>query len=462
MMPPTPPRAPVFVFSVLILVLASSLCFLWQDRAQILEASDQKVRQLQTNLLDSDMGFIDSNNFVLPIDRNFEEEVRGHIARKESFVDVDLKEMKLFLYQEGKLSKSLPILSKGRDGSWWETPTGKYKILSKEQNHFSSIGSVWMPWSMQFYGNFFIHGWPYHEDGSPVPTGYSGGCIRLSTEDAREVYQFVEKDMPVLVRDTEDGNSFSNLTPRGTDVPLPQVSAKAFLISNMNTGETLSQKNSSHILPIASLAKIMTGVVASELVYLGKPIAVENSMLASTFVSFDPKLGEHYIAFDLLYPLLMQSSNEAANILAGFTGQDQFVANMNKKAVSLSMNNTNFADPSGMSASDTSSASDVLKLLRYTYFKRKFILDIAKGKQDYNFPGRKLNNLSNYNDFLDSPGLVGSKNGETTAAGQTLAGVWEFETANGKVPVGIVVLGSTDRVKDTSALLSWLKQSYGL
>ena len=54
------------------------------------------------------------------------------------------------------------------------------------------------------------------------------------------------------------------------------------------------------------------------------------------------------------------------------------------------------------------------------------------------------------------------KNGETTAAGQTLAGVWEFESADGKIPVGIIVLGSTDRVKDTQALLNWLKQNFNL
>jgi hypothetical protein len=84
------------------------------------------------------------------------------------FIDVDLAAMTLTLYAEGKEKEKLPVLTKGREGSWWETPTGEYSALLKESNHFSSIGKVWMPWSIQFYGNFFIHGWPYHPDGSPV------------------------------------------------------------------------------------------------------------------------------------------------------------------------------------------------------------------------------------------------------------------------------------------------------
>lgn len=66
---------------------------------------------------------------------------------------------------------------------------------------------------------------------------------------------------------------------------------------------------------------------------------------------------------------------------------------MNKKASSLSMNDTVFADASGELSTNTSSAEDIDKLLRYTYFKRKFIFDISKGEQDYRFEGRKLDNL---------------------------------------------------------------------
>jgi hypothetical protein len=453
------PRTTI-ILALIIIILGSAIFFLWRDRSNIIKSSDQKIRQFYVSLADSNMGFTNSSDFVLPIDKKFEDEVSGYIARKESFIEVDLSKMEISLFKEGTLLKTFPVLSKGKDGTWWATPTGNYKILSKEQNHFSSIGNVWMPWSMQFYGNFFIHGWPYHEDGTPVPKSFSGGCVRLDTADAKEIYQFANKDMAVLLRDQESVGTFAKPVTSGKEFAPPKVSAKSFLISDLATGEPILEKNSSDVLPIASLTKIMTGIVSSELIYLGKPISVNSSMLAAAFANFQPVAGEHYIAFDLLYPLLMQSSNQAANILAGFIGKDQFVADMNKKALSLSMNDTNFADPSGELSTDTSSAGDIDKLLRYTYFKRKFIFDIGKGEQDYRFSGRKLDNLQNYNEFVNDKNLVGMKNGETTAAGQTLAGVWEFDSPDGKIPVGIIVLGSTDRVKDTQALLDWLRQSF--
>src|SRR3989344_4038933 len=103
----------------------------------------------------------------------------------------DLREMMIRFYRDGKLETEFPIVSKGKPGSLWETPTGSYHVKTKEENHYSSIGGVWMPYSMQFFGNFFIHGWPRYADGSPVPQGFSGGCIRLSEEDAKKLFSLV-------------------------------------------------------------------------------------------------------------------------------------------------------------------------------------------------------------------------------------------------------------------------------
>ena len=120
--------------------------------------------------------FLNSDGFASYSNQNvFSDEKKNLIEEKKSFVEVNLQKMLLTLYENGEVKEEFPVLSKGREGSWWETPTGKYKALTKEVNHFSSIGKVWMPWSIQFYGNFFIHGWPYHQNGEPVPKSYSGG-----------------------------------------------------------------------------------------------------------------------------------------------------------------------------------------------------------------------------------------------------------------------------------------------
>src|SRR5262249_8327961 len=79
------------------------------------------------------------------------------IAPHSDFLEADLSGMKLRLYRQGAVVTEVPILTKGRPGSWWETPAGFYKIQSKAQSAFSSFGHVYMPWSMAFQGNFLIH-----------------------------------------------------------------------------------------------------------------------------------------------------------------------------------------------------------------------------------------------------------------------------------------------------------------
>lgn len=445
---------------MVILLIATTIFFVFL--IQQTKKEQKKINNLemiQTKLDNMKDDFINSKEIVEQPISSIDYEINQYISQKQNFVEIDLTKMKVSLYKEGEVIKTFKVLTKGREGSWWETPTGKYKIISKEENHFSSIGKVWMPWSMQFYGNFFIHGWPYHQNGEEVSSSYSGGCVRVSTEDAKEIYEFVEKNTTIFLKDEEDPKQFGTLN-KINDFKAPTLDVKSFLISNLATEEVILEKNSKEVLPIASLTKLMTGVVSSELIYLGRSIHIDQNILSSSQNTFNPTKGENYIAFDLLYPLLMQSSNEASRILADFIGRNYFIDNMNKKAISLSMNNTNFGDTSGELASNTSNTEDLSKLLRYIYFKRKFILDITKGKQDYRFEGRKLDNLKNFNELIEEEKLVGIKNGKTTSAKETIAGVWEFETKTGKVPISIIILGSEDRERDTETLIDWLKQNF--
>jgi hypothetical protein len=99
-------------------------------------------------------------------------------------------------FEDGELVLSGPIAS-GKPGS--ATPTGQFSVLSKEKDKQSSlytneIGTqAWMPYSLQFYGNYFIHeGW--------LP-GYaaSHGCIRIGHYDARLLFERMKIGDPVTV-----------------------------------------------------------------------------------------------------------------------------------------------------------------------------------------------------------------------------------------------------------------------
>lgn len=389
---------------------------------------------------------------------------KEHLQKSgENFIDVDLAAMTLTLYAGGKEKEKLPVLAKGREGSWWETPTGKYVTLLKESNHFSSIGKVWMPWSIQFYGNFFIHGWPYHPDGSPVEKTYSGGCIRLATEDAKKVFEFTKRGTPILIYEKKVTKSVSSLTPLRAEIPAPDISAESAMIADLDTGDILLNKNADTPLAIASLTKLMTAVVGSELIYLERGITIRSSMLSDSVQSYSLVLGKEYKAFDLFYPLLMQSSNGASRALASFIGGEEFIRQMNEKAKTLGMANSAFVDPAGIGDENVGTLKDIAKLSKYIADKRNFIFDITKGKRLVIFSEGELSRIENHNEFASDTRLLGMKNGKTSTAGESLASVFLFKTPEGgEHRIFIGLLKSENRRTDAEKLIGWAESSFGL
>jgi len=382
------------------------------------------------------------------------------IKEKKDFVVIDLKEMELSLHEEGNLKENYNVLSKGKEGSWWETPTGLYHVLSKEVNHYSSIGDVWMPWSIKFYGNFYVHGWPYYPGGKPVRESFSGGCIRLSDDVAKSVFEFVEKGTPILIHEVEDNEKLKTLA--GNSQGVPEITAESAFVADLKTGEVVLNKNAGVVQPIASLAKLMSGVTASEVIYLEQQVRINERMLRDAVQSYPFEVGSYYKVFDLLYPFLQQSSNGAGRAIAAAIGEDEFVRHMNKKADSLGMNETNFVDPNGISSENTSTLKDIFKLAKYTLEKRKFLYDITKGEDYYVFGPISFANIDTYNEFHDNSQLVGAKNGQTEAAGETYASVWKLNKDGQTRYIFIGVLGSENRRKDVERILEWLKGNFDL
>lgn len=387
----------------------------------------------------------------------FEDAKRSFINQKSDFIEANLSEMKVRVYAAGTVVKELPILTKGRPGSWWETPAGIYKIESKSANHFSSFGRVYQPWSMAFQGNFFIHGWPYYKDGTPVASSFSGGCIRLSTDDAKVVYDLVKIGTPLLVYENEfNGDNTSY------ELSLPPISAKAYLVADLNNNFVFAQKDAEKVVPIASLTKLVTALTAAEYINLDNFVRVTPDMLASTSL---PRLsvGKQYSAYELLYPLLLESSNEAATAIARLLGTGRFVSAMNAKAKAIGMSHTRFADPSGSSAENISSAEDLFQLAKFLYNNRSFVLKLSAGKLVTNaYDAPRFSNLRNFNLFADDPNFVGGKVGKTIAADETMLAIFDVAVAGTKRPIVVIVLGSLDTKQDVSALRAYVLNHYAL
>lgn len=334
-------------------------------------------------------------------------------------VVANLETMELDLYKDGEVIESIEILSKGRPGTPWETPPGSFEIRHKTENHFSSIGEVWMPYSMQFFGNYFIHGWPHESDGTPVPQGYSGGCIRLSNEDAKKVYEFVSLNTEVIVLGTTAETISSKQTGyyviNNAD-KFPKTTSQAYLVADLESGDVLFSRDSDKAFSVASITKLMTALVSLETINQYSYTTVSQDAFDTEGWRGNLSAGERILTGDLIYPLLLQSSNDAAEVLAEFSGRSNFMKNLNQRARSLGLSNSYFDDPSGLSVKNISTAEDLFKLTHYIYRYKKFVFDVTQSEsysnEDHDWP--------NIHRFAGTDVFLGGKNGFTDEARHTL------------------------------------------
>lgn len=384
---------------------------------------------------------------------------REYIAEHTTFIDADLSSMLLRVYREGVLTLEVPIKTKGREGSWWETPAGVYSIQAKEKNHFSSIGHVYQPWSMVFQGNFFIHGWPYDVNGTDVSSTYSGGCIRLATEDAKQVYGMVSVGTPVLVSES-DFAADSFMYPLRVPTEAEGVEAAQYLVADLKNNVILSEKGIQEIVPIASVTELVTALVGAEYIDLDKKVTITPEMLVETA---KPRLtvGQEITVYNLLFPLLIESSDEAAEAVARILGKKYFINLMNRKAAAINMPDTVFIDPSGSGEGNVSTATDLFSLFKYLYTNRSFVLNISSGKLTSSIYGEsQYTDLENLNTVPDlTTPFAGGKLGAADNM-QAYAGVFKL-TINGEVrPVAVIVLNSSDAYADVTTLLDYTDELY--
>ena len=376
------------------------------------------------------------------------------VPTEGKFIVANLGTMQLSLYQDGQEVAHYPIITKGKAGTPWETPSGFYAIQTKEATHYSTIGHVYMPYSMQFYGNYFIHGWTYYPDGTPVSASFSGGCIKMATEDAKQVFAFADVGTKVFVYDATQSTSTTPLTL--STLPVPAISAQAYEVADVDTGDVYAEQQAAVPRPIASITKIMSALVANEIISLDKKVTVEEGELANprNVASTTPKT---FYVDDLFYPLLMQSSNAIADSLAGYYGTRGFVQWMNTTAQALGMASTTFADPSGVSAGNISTPDDLFRLGRYLVYKKSFVLRITRTqtKSVTSLDGSSYH-ISNVNTPADFSPFEGGKVGHTTAAQDTMLSILSLPIGGETRRIAIIVLGSSDQAADTQHLANWI------
>ena len=390
------------------------------------------------------------------------DDVKTEMITKESdFLEINLSEMKTRVYKKGLVEKEVSIIKKGNLQEWGGSPTGLYKIMSGNKLSFSIVADVYMPYALRYYGKYYIHGEPYYPGGEKTQYDISGGCISLADKDAEMIFGLTELNMPVLVIDKERDSYQYEIKKIDK---FPEISAQSYLVADLDSGYVFDEKDSQSQFPLASITKLMTALIVVENVDLRKSIFIEKQMLDAGYGSTEGlEAGQSFRIVELFYPLLTESSNDAAEALSYFLGRAKTIKLMNEKAKSILMENTNFVDPSGFEPENVSTARDLFYLARYVFNVRPLIFEITKGKEVLSFGQVRfdIKELWNKNIFINDQTFLGGKTGYTKAAKQTALFIFRFlDKDNTERNIVILLLGSDSIETDAEKIYIWLQNNY--
>jgi len=208
--------------------------------------------------------------------------------------------------------------------------------------------------------------------------------------------------------------------------------------------------------PIASLTKLMTALVALENIPANEAITVTEEAVLTEGVSGNFAAGEKFKLNDLIKAMMLVSSNDAATVIAIHFGEADFINAMNEKAEGLGMTETDFSDPTGLSAKNQSTVIDLLRLTEYIKVAWPEILTMSRKSKDVitEIKTGKRRTMANINVFAGRSDFFGGKTGSTAEAGGNLISV--FKVA-GELKT-IIVLGAEDKFAETEKIKNSLWQ----
>jgi len=248
-----------------------------------------------------------------------------------------------------------------------------------------------------------------------------------------------------------------------TSDDLDLKSSVAYVI-DQDTNEVLLSKNDQAVLPIASITKLMTGVVISEAkLSMDESITItQDDVDTEKGSSSRLKVGTTLTRGELLHLALMASENRAAHAL-GRTypgGLHAFVELMNAKASSLGMRDTRYIEPTGLSSKNQSSAKDLATLVSFAY-QDSMLRELSTSPSYQVEVGNHTLNYKTTNRLIKNPNWdIGlQKTGYISEAGQCL--VMQAKIAGRKlIMVFLDSAGKLSRIADAERVRRWVEVNH--
>jgi D-alanyl-D-alanine carboxypeptidase (penicillin-binding protein 5/6) len=252
------------------------------------------------------------------------------------------------------------------------------------------------------------------------------------------------------------------VSPRPTSAPSiqsklvpPHVGAKSVLVVNFDTGAVLYARGAKARRPIASLTKIMTAMVVLRRTKPTEMVTASKRAAKQIPTKLGLKPGDQLEVRDLLYALMLHSSNDVAVALAQHVAGtvSAFDAVMTAKGLDIGLTDTWFASPSGLNDKGYSTARDLAAMTRWAYESPRFASIVATRTYTLTMPTGQRVRMRNLNALLlDYPGAIGVKTGYTSESDWSLVAV----AVRGHTRIMVVLLADPKvPFKDGEVLLDW-------
>ncbi|MDP9902126.1 D-alanyl-D-alanine endopeptidase (penicillin-binding protein 7) [Variovorax ginsengisoli] len=267
-----------------------------------------------------------------------------------------------------------------------------------------------------------------------------------------------------VVRVAEPRLSYGQMAGLHTTQDALDLKSSAALVIDQDTREVLFSKNDHAVLPIASITKLMTGMLVTEAhLPMDELVTItQDDVDTEKGSSSRLRVGTTLARGELLHLALMSSENRAAHAL-GRTypgGLATFVSMMNAKARILGMNDTRYVEPTGLSSQNQSSAQD-LALLVNAASSNPTVRELTTSPNYQVEVGNRVLQYNTTNRLVKSPDWdIGvQKTGFINEAGQCL--VMQTKIAGRKlIMVFLDSAGKFSRIADAERVRRWVEATH--
>lgn len=248
-----------------------------------------------------------------------------------------------------------------------------------------------------------------------------------------------------------------------TDSAGPIIDAASVFAIDLETATPLFTKNIFSKRSIASITKLLTAIIIIDENSLDDVVTVSQNASEQEGSKMWLRAGEKITIRSLLTGMLIASANDAAVALAEYNASSEeiFAKKMNAKAKQLGLRQSHFTNAKGFDENAHFSSAFDTMLLGRAAAKYPFIREIVQKKSTHvtSYDTKTTYPLESTNALLDDSyyTILGLKTGTTPLAGESVLSL--VRLASGR-EILIVILGSTDRFKETKIVIEWIERNW--